>query len=266
MSKYLWITDPHFNFSSPEQNKKFLEHVKGYNPAGIFLTGDISTGRELSSHLKLILGILDCPIYFVLGNHDYYRSSFAHIDYEMSYLSKRHGNLHYLNNEDPISLSEKVAVIGHNGWYDAGWRTPVFPFVFWADWYFIHDFRFHDSNADRMSLMKYKAEVATENLKIKLEKSLKTHHTTYLLTHFPPWPEKIDKWGGLVETFWKPYNSCKVAADMISSVMKKHPDQKLIILAGHTHRQRYENISHNIELRVGAGSHKKSQVQDVIWL
>lgn len=266
MAKYLWITDPHFNFLGQSRTVEFLNHAKGYKPAGIFLTGDISTGRELTSHLRLALNILDCPIYFVLGNHDYYHSSFAHTDYEMSYLSKQHNNLHYLNREEPISLSKDVAVIGHNGWYDAGWRTPILPFVFWADWYFIHDFRFHDSNADRMSLMKYKADVATETLKVKLEKALKDHNTVYLLTHFPPWPEKNNKWGGLVEAFWKPYNSCKVLADMVTSVMKGHPTQKLIILAGHTHRQRYEKISHNIELRVGAGSHSKCQIEDVICL
>lgn len=183
----------------------------------------------------------------------------------MSNLNKKYNNLHYLSEENSISLSENIGIIGHNGWYDAGWRTPILPFVFLVDWYFIHDFRFNDSNVNRISLMKYKASVATENLKFKLEKSLKTYHTIYLLTHFPPWPEKNS--GGMVEKFWMPYNSSKIVADMLMATMQKYPNQNLIVLSGHVHpKNTYKmKISPNIDCYIGRALSDVSKIDTIVF-
>jgi hypothetical protein len=186
--------------------------------------------------------------------------------YDISLLTQQDSKLHYLSVEEPISLTNDIAIIGQDGWYDAGWKKPFLPIVFWADWYFISDFRLCKDNTSRIDLMKYQAKLASEKLKFSLEKALKTHSTVYLLTHFPPWPEKNDKWYGLIESFWTPYNSCKITADMLSSVMNSHPKQKLIVLAGHTHCQRYEKITPNIELKVGCADHGRCQIQDIICL
>ena len=253
-SKCFWITDPHLNFLTQSQIIEFFLKIQSYQPNGIFLTGDISTGNKIISHLKLMANIISCPIYFVLGNHDFYHSDYSAIQNDIVRLTKDNKNLKYLSVQQSISLTKDVAIIGHDGWYDAGWRNPLLPIVFLADWYFISDFRFCENNAARLSLMKYKSEVAARCLEKSLTKALEENHSTvYLLTHFPPWPEKNDKYGGIFEKFWMPYNSCKVVADMISAVMMNHPNQQLIILAGHTHPKQSSSIkiAQNITCQVG---------------
>lgn len=263
---YLWLTDTHFNFVSRPKLVEFFLYLKSKSPAGIFLTGDISTGPHIVHHLQWMSKIVDVPIYFVLGNHDYYRSSFLETEKAINTLCQRNDNLFYLTNSIPISLNEHVAIIGDDGWYDAGWRDPFTSLVFIWDFFFIKDFRALFHTYERMELVRQRARKAANHISYDLRKAFKDHSTVYLLTHFPPWPESIDKWGGLVEKFWMPYNSCKVMSDAIQATMEGLPDKNLIVLAGHTHRARVEQITHNIELRVGTAQHNVCKIEDTIFI
>ncbi|MBI5957735.1 MAG: hypothetical protein HY866_03300 [Chloroflexi bacterium] len=42
--------------------------------------GDIDASLGLSANLKMIDWVLFGPVYFVLGNHDYYHSAIDHIN------------------------------------------------------------------------------------------------------------------------------------------------------------------------------------------
>ena len=267
ISKYLWITDPHLNFLTRQQLIDFFSKIQSQDPTGIFLTGDISVGTQIENHLRLASQFISCPIYFVLGNHDFYRSNFESVKKSMIKLSESCDNLLYLNFCEPLKISEDVCVIGHDGWYDSRWREPYTSVVFAWDYFFIEDFKSSAlSNKDRLVLMRQKADQAADQLGIKLKEALKKYSTVYLLTHFPPWPEKDTSWGGLVEKFWAPYNSSKIVADTLDTIMKEHSNQQLIILAGHTHNKRIEQITFNIELRVGDAIPGVCQIQDIICL
>lgn len=264
LKRYIWLTDTHFNFLDQATLVGFFLGLEAKKVNGLFLTGDISTGPDVVKHLMWLDKVVKTPIYFVLGNHDYYRSTFAQTEQAMTGLMQSNDNLHYLTACEPISLSQDVALIGHDGWYDAGWRDPMTTAIFVWDWYFIKDFRSLFGTEERMALVKGRAKEAAEFIADKLKKALKNHSTVYMLTHFPPWPEESDKFYGLLEKFWMPYNSSKMMADCVSDIMDKHPDKKLVILAGHTHIKRNIQISHNIELRVGDAEFGKPQVQDII--
>ena len=69
--KYLWFTDLHLNRVSPIKKILFINHIIKENPKAIFLTGDISNGMILYYDLYLLARFIKCPIYFILGNHDY---------------------------------------------------------------------------------------------------------------------------------------------------------------------------------------------------
>ena len=70
-----WLTDIHLNFLRPLALKAFYDQVAAEEPQVLLVTGDIG---ESDSVVRFVseLGRL-APIYFVLGNHDYYRSSIA---------------------------------------------------------------------------------------------------------------------------------------------------------------------------------------------
>ena len=74
MSKFGWATDIHLDFLG-DDNKRLIEFAEGLvreSPTGLFLTGDLSVTQKLVYHLSAIERVVQRPIYFVLGNHDFY--------------------------------------------------------------------------------------------------------------------------------------------------------------------------------------------------
>lgn len=264
--RYIWLTDTHFNFLSEPDLISFYLKLEVEKADGIFLTGDISTGPHLVKHLLWLEKVVRTKIYFVLGNHDYYRSSFKDIEMKMNNVMQVSENIHYLSALEPISLTNDTALIGHDGWYDARWRNPITPFVFIWDWYFIKDFRALFGSEERMYSTREKASIAAQFIENSLRKAFKNHSTVYMLTHFPPWPQVSDKYYGLIEKFWTPYNSSKVMSDCVEKVMLEYPGKNLIILAGHSHIERRQQITKNIELRVGAANFGQTRIEQIILI
>ena len=75
-----WATDVHLNFCSPEGRNAFCEAVRAHGPDALLLGGDIDEAPGLIAQLRALETSLRLPIFFVLGNHDYYRSTFDHVE------------------------------------------------------------------------------------------------------------------------------------------------------------------------------------------
>ena len=126
---------------------------------GIFLTGDITTCQHLPDHLKFLAEMIKCPIYFILGNHDYYGG-----DKIMGGLSQKFAttcdrdlgpattgvqhstNLHYMTarKESIIQTTEegkKIAIVGSDGWYDGEYAYFSRSELFMTDFVTIKEFK-----------------------------------------------------------------------------------------------------------------------------
>lgn len=124
--KYLWYTDTHLDKVAPWTLARFISHIVNEKPKGVFLTGDISTGPLLCSHLKMMAKFIKCPIYFVLGNHDYHFIGFEKQHENIRKACKEYINLIWLTESDVINLHHEVALIGAEGWYDAQLGNPKY--------------------------------------------------------------------------------------------------------------------------------------------
>jgi hypothetical protein len=82
------------------------------------ITGDISEAKTIEQDLAAIESRLSFPIYFVLGNHDFYNGSIAAVRKVVAGLCRRSRRLHYLSDEGVIPLNETTALVGHDGWAD----------------------------------------------------------------------------------------------------------------------------------------------------
>lgn len=91
-----WLTDIHLNFISDEGVDALCAAVAESEPDAVLIGGDISEAEPLAEHLTAIAGRLTRPIYFVLGNHDYYRSSIAAVRDQVARLCERVEHLHWL--------------------------------------------------------------------------------------------------------------------------------------------------------------------------
>ena len=123
-NKYLWYTDTHLDKVTPWRKYSFLKYLEKENPVGIILTGDISNGRKTEEDLSRIADAVSCPIYFVLGNHDYHHSSIAKTHDKIRKLCLKYPNLIWMTEAGVVPINEEVAIIGTEGWYDAEEVVP----------------------------------------------------------------------------------------------------------------------------------------------
>lgn len=263
--KVAHITDCHVDFLKNHELIEFLLSLQESEAEAFVITGDISKGTLVHKHLLWMEKIVQKPIYFVLGNHDFYDSSFAEVNKNIRKLCEESNYLFYLQDREFVKLGDTI-LIGQNGWYDAGWRTPLTSLVFLWDWLFIEEFHKLSNTQARIALLIEIAASEVRQAERKLLEALKHGDKIMFATHIPPWSEDHYKLGEIANKFWMPYNSSKMMADMLVRVMEKHPNKQLTCTAGHVHLRRKEQITHNILLKVGDGAHGKSKIEEIIDL
>lgn len=248
--KYLWYTDTHLDKINPITKLKFISHIRRENPKAIFLTGDISNGLMTCLDLKILAMAVNCPIYFVLGNHDYHFSSFEETHDKIRALCKKHPNLIWMTESDIIPLNNEVAIIGAEGWYDASNGKSNYLTVT-PDWLLIKDLLDLPSMNDRVNAFQKLADKSCDLIEEKLEVALaRDYKSVYILTHVPPWKEATRDVGTFLESFWLPYNVNLRLGQTIEKVMQGRKKRNVTVLAGHTHTDCWIHVSRNIECKV----------------
>src|SRR5260221_50937 len=123
------ITDIHLDFLNEQQILEFATRVADSGCSGVLLTGDISNTKNLTYHLSILERVIQKPIMFVAGNHDFYGGSIAAVRKSLAELSNMSQFLRYMPTVPYIALSPTTAVVGHHGWYGAlygDWnKSPV---------------------------------------------------------------------------------------------------------------------------------------------
>ena len=252
-NKYLWYTDLHLDKVAPWNLLRFVYNINKENPKGLFLTGDISNGLLSKFHMSFLAKHIDCPIYFVLGNHSYHFSNFQKQHQTIRELCQEYPNLIWLNDSQPIPLSEEVALIGTEGWYDASSGNPKYLMATF-DWLLIEDFRKLSSFDARIEAFRKLADQSCQIVEEKLVQALEQDFkTVYLCTHFPPFNEATRDIGTIFEKYWLPYNVNYRLGKTLEKIMKNRNKRHLVVLAGHTHLATTIHVSRNIECHVGEG-------------
>ncbi len=77
--KFAWLTDIHLNFLYEDKRKQYYEKIM-LNCDAIVISGDIAEAKSITSILKEMAHHIKKPIYYVLGNHDFYH---GHITFSL---------------------------------------------------------------------------------------------------------------------------------------------------------------------------------------
>jgi len=72
-----WVTDIHLEFVEERVRIRFHETLRLAQLDALLIGGDTGISHSLAGFLAELEESLDLPIYFVLGNHDFYKSSIA---------------------------------------------------------------------------------------------------------------------------------------------------------------------------------------------
>lgn len=255
MKKYIWFSDTHLNLSPlPFMKRRFMKELRDSGADGLFLTGDVSIGPFLEYDLRFIARNFAGDVFFVLGNHDYHGRRMKLVHESIRKVCSEHRNLHWMTDESHISLTDDVALIGTEGWYDASLGDPTL-LRYTLDWILTHDFRVLGGMTDRIKHWSDLAIDSARLIKEKLEGALKEHKTVYVLTHYPPWKDAAVVPGTSLASFWLPYNTNAVMGQAIEEVMSTRPEQNVVVLAGHTHVPCHLRVNESIECLVARASY-----------
>ncbi|MCC5791287.1 MAG: metallophosphoesterase [Legionellaceae bacterium] len=76
------------NFIDTDTRKKFYQEIKNTESGGVLISGDIAEAPSIKEILQELAGFIEKPIYFVLGNHDYYRGQIDEVRREIRGLTE----------------------------------------------------------------------------------------------------------------------------------------------------------------------------------
>jgi Icc protein len=250
--RIVWITDPHLNFLSSDQIAEYFDRVEATRPSGILLGGDFGEAPDCLLRLTAMESRWRIPLYFVLGNHDFYGGSIDAVREAIADACASRPGLVHLNRSPPIALSNRVGLIGHDGWADA--RVGDYPrsMVMMNDYRLIAELAAH-SKAERWPVLRRLGDEAADHAKEVLPQALARFETVFFLTHAPPFREACWHEGGHSDDEWSPHFVCHALGEALLEVMADHANRKLIVLCGHTHSPgEYRAASNVLVLTAGA--------------
>lgn len=261
-----WVTDPHLNFLNSVGCQNFFAKVKATGANAVVVTGDISEGDRVVKHVTDMQNAIDMPLYFVLGNHDYYKSSVLDVRKRIRAACRANSALHWLR-ETIIELTPTTALVGIDGWADAKLGAPHLGRLGMADWELIDEYVQVQAKWDmqkRMQLAQQLGWAEAETLGVVLSKAVEKYTTIVVATHIPPFKEATWHQGKHSDDDWLPWFSCKQVGDVLAGYANKYPLIKFVTLCGHTHGSGEYQHSDNLVVRTGAAAYSKPKVSGVL--
>lgn len=109
-----WVTDIHLNFMSGKETEGFCRTILLAEPDAVLIGGDIGEASDIGCYLRILEEKLQMPIYFVLGNHDYYRGSIHIVREHVRELAGKSICLHWLTGKGVIEMTSETGLVGHD--------------------------------------------------------------------------------------------------------------------------------------------------------
>jgi predicted phosphohydrolase len=263
-----WLTDIHLNFLEPDDRDQFLNTIDGRCDA-VLLSGDIGESQSVCRFLREMESALRKPIYFVLGNHDFYHGSIARTRAEVGELARRSDFLVYLNQEGVVELTPSTALVGHDGWADARLGNFYRSQVRLNDFILIEELARYTKGGflDKLGLqetLESLAQEAAEHFVKVLPEAAGRYREVLAVTHVPPFREAAWYQGKPSSDDFLPYFASKIVGDVMRDVMRSHPNSKLLVLCGHTHGEGEVEVLDNLHVWTGGAEYGSPKIQRMI--
>lgn len=260
-----WLTDIHLNFIDHDRIEAFCRDICAAGPDAILISGDIGEAAHVGGYLQRLEASLPVPIYFVLGNHDYYGSSLAVVREEIAAMSRQLNRLYWLPSAGVVELTAETGLVGHDGWADGRFGDYESSQVMLNDYLMIAELRGLD-RTQRQARLNALGDAAAEHLRNVLPQALGRFRHLLVLTHVPPFRQACWHEGKISGDDYLPHFSCKAVGDVLMEMMQARPEQKMTVLCGHTHSSGEVEILPNLRVRTGVAIYGRPQIQDVLEL
>jgi 3',5'-cyclic AMP phosphodiesterase CpdA len=260
-----WATDVHLNFLTAENRRRFLEQLQALDVDAFLLGGDVAEADSLAASLAEAADVWRRPIYFVLGNHDFYRGSIAEVRDYARQATKDSAHLRWLGATGPVALTAEAALVGHDGWGDARNGDYWGSALSLTDFSLIHEFIGVDRHA-RQRLLERLGDESAAALAADLEQITDHFERVVVLTHVPPFPEACTTEGRIWRDDWLPFFTSRAVGDVLLSAAQRYTRVQYTVLCGHTHRAGDAVLRENLRVVTGPAEYRAPVVQQLLTL
>jgi hypothetical protein len=141
------------------------------------ISSDIAEGLTISEILQKMAQHIAKPIYFVLGNHDYYQSSVENIRQTITQLSQENTSINWLPETGSVQLSKDTLLLGEDCWPDGRYGNYADSRVMLNDSRMIQELREGKINGkyQLLDVMQKLADSDAERLKKNLQLAMQQH-------------------------------------------------------------------------------------------
>jgi len=267
--KFAWLTDIHLNFLTREQRQKFYQEIIDAEIDCVVISGDIAEAPNIEDILTEMAHALQKPIYFVLGNHDYYRGEVSKVREKIETLTQQSSWLHWLPSEEELQqLTHDTLLVGEDCWADGRYGDYAKSQVMLNDSRMIYDLH-QGSILGKFKLldaMQQLADSDAKRLKHNLERAIKSHSPKKIIivTHIPPFKESCIHEGIRTNDDFLPFFSSKATGDVILEIAQQNKEITFLALCGHTHSESYFKACPNLTVKAGGSEYMQPKIQEVI--
>lgn len=264
MAHWAWLTDLHLEFVEPAGITEFFQRVADSPSDVVLISGDIAMAASFDAYLRRLEAAVRRPIYFVLGNHDFYGGHIAQVRGRASELSRGSPWLRWLPDAGVVDLDERTALVGHDSWGDGRLGRAIHSRMVLNDYFCINDFQSltHDQYFARLGVL---GDEAAAYFRDVLPRAFDRRDRVVLVTHVPPFAEASWHLGQTSDDDGLPHFACRAVGEALRDVMSARPQCRLTVLCGHTHSQGSVQVAPNIEVHTGGAEYGAPAIQpDVV--
>ena len=258
--KLVWLTDLHLNFVGRAEVYELCKTILTAETDAVLITGDIASAQHLCKYLDYLADEIRKPIYFVLGNHDYYGSSIEKVNSEVAKASDSHMYLYWLSRRDrPVHLTDDTCLIGHEGLSDGRMGDPVGSDVELNDYRLIKEL-VQPTKQERLRVQNHLGDLAEEHLRDQVTMAVEQYKLIIVALHVPPFAEAAWHLGQNTDDNYLPHFSCKATGDVLKATMLAHPEVSMTVYCGHTHSGGHVQILPNLEVITAGAEYYKPRI------
>lgn len=233
--KLAWLSDLHLDFVWKDQIFNLGDKIYNADCDAAIISGDIATSRSCCFALDFLQQTARKPIYYVLGNHDYYDGSIKTVNFFMEEYSETSKFAKWASIQGVIGLTKNSCLIGVEGWYDARYGNFLGESFNLNDFELIHEIKQARTREAKGKVFRKLADASAEYINSVFCIAAEKYKNILILTHVPPFAEVCLYEGQPSSSASLPLFSSRVMGETLLDLKEKFIDKNIEVFCGHTH-------------------------------